>query len=250
VRALVVVPTYNEVATIEAITGGALAADPRVEVLVVDDDSPDGTGTLAARLAAAEPRLHALHRPAKAGLGAADRAGFRWGLARPYDLICEMDADASHDPADLPRLLAALDGADVAIGSRYVHGGSVVAWPRHRRTLSRGGNRYVQLWTGLPVADATSGFRAYRREVLARIQLAQVRSDGYAFQVEMVLRAWRAGWRIVEVPITFVERREGSSKLSRGVVLEAIWRVPRWGLTGRRRPARAGDDATSGTPCG
>jgi glycosyltransferase involved in cell wall biosynthesis len=240
-RALVVVPTYNEIATLERVVVGVLdAADSAaldVEILVVDDASPDGTGTLAERLAADDKRVAVMHRPAKLGLGPAYLAGFSRGLARGYDVLCEMDADLSHDPVDVPRLLRTLERADLVIGSRYVPGGGVVDWPPHRRLLSSAGNRYVQIVTGLPVADATAGFRAYRRAVLEEIDLASVDSDGYAFQLELVLRAWRQGFRVVEVPIIFTERREGASKISRAIVAEALWRVLRWGLAGPRRPA-------------
>jgi glycosyltransferase involved in cell wall biosynthesis len=240
VRALTVVPTYNEAASLEGVLAAGLTADPALEFLVVDDRSPDGTGQLADRLAAGEPRLHVLHRTGKEGLGSAYRAGFRWGLERGFDAYCEMDADASHDPADLPRLVEALGDAAVAIGSRYVPGGAVRNWSRRRVALSRGGNWYVRLATGLPVRDATSGFRAYRRAVLEAIGLDSVRSDGYAFQVEMALRAWRAGFRVVEVPILFTERRAGASKMSGAIIAEALWRVALWGARGPRRPRPAG----------
>lgn len=237
-RALVVIPTYNEIATLQRAVEGALSASTDTDVLVVDDGSPDGTGDLADRLSAASAgRVAVLHRPAKGGLGPAYRAGFGWGLGRDYEALCEMDADLSHDPGDLPRLLGALGNADLVIGSRYVPGGRVVDWPPQRLALSRGGNRYVRLVTGLPVADATAGFRTFRRGVLEELDLATVRSDGYSFQLEMVLRTWRAGFRVVEVPITFTERQEGASKISRGIVGEAVWRTARWGLAGPRRPA-------------
>jgi glycosyltransferase involved in cell wall biosynthesis len=237
VRALVVIPTYNEIATLERAVLRALAATPGLSVLIADDASPDGTGELADRLAAEHDGVFVLHRPGKGGLGPAYRAGFAWGLERDYEAFCEMDADLSHDPADLPRLIAALEGSDLAIGSRYVPGGRVVDWPPHRLALSSGGNRYVRLMTGLPVMDATSGYRAFRREVLEALDLSTVRSDGYAFQLEMVLRTWRAGFRVVEVPIVFTERSEGASKISRSIVAEAIWRTARWGLSGPRHPA-------------
>ncbi len=237
-HALVVVPTYNEIATLERAVLRSLAATPDLHVLVADDASPDGTGKLADELAAAHDRVFVLHRPGKGGLGPAYRAGFLWGLERGYDAFCEMDADLSHDPADLARLIDALQGADLVIGSRYVPGGRVVDWPPHRLALSVGGNRYVRLMTGLPVADATAGFRAFRRAVLETLDLSTVRSDGYSFQLEMVLRTWRAGFRVVEIPITFTERSEGASKMNRDIVLEAVWRTARWGLEGPRRPAR------------
>lgn len=235
-RALVVVPTYNEAACLEEVVRQALGSDPRLHLLVVDDASPDGTGALADALAAGDDRLHVLHRARKEGLGPAYRAGLGWGLAHGYEALAEMDADGSHDPADLPRLLGALAGADVVVGSRYVPGGAVVAWPWHRRFLSRGGNAYVRTVTGLHLTDATAGFRAFRRVVLQAIRLEDLRSDGYAFQLETALRAWRLGFRLVEIPITFTERRRGASKLTKGVVAEAVARVAVWGLTGPRGP--------------
>lgn len=236
-RTLVVVPTYDERGTLGELVCAlrALASPP--DVLVVDDASPDGTGILADELAAADASVHVLHRPAKAGLGAAYRAGLGWGLDRGYDALVEMDADLSHDPADVPRLLDGLRDADLVIGSRYVPGGDVRQWGPGRVALSSWGNRYVHGLTGLPVRDATSGYRAFRAAVLRTIALGSLRSDGYAFQVETAWRAWRAGFALAEVPITFVERREGASKLSRRVVLEAAWRVPRWALAGRAVPA-------------
>ncbi|HVM15883.1 MAG TPA: polyprenol monophosphomannose synthase [Egibacteraceae bacterium] len=236
-RALVVVPTYNEVASVEQVVGQSLASDPGLHVLVVDDASPDGTGALADALAGGNGRLHVLHRSRKQGLGSAYRAGFAWGLAHGYEALAEMDADASHDPADLPRLLQALAGADVVVGSRYVPGGAVEDWSRHRLLLSRGGNAYARAVTGLHLADATSGFRAFRPVVLRAIRLQDLRSDGYAFQLETALRAWRLGFRLVEIPIIFTERRQGASKLTKAVVVEAVARVAVWGLTGPRGPA-------------
>jgi len=248
VRALVVIPTYNERATLRRVVERALAALDDLDVLVVDDGSPDGTGELADELAAASPRVLVLHHPGKGGLGPAYRAGLSRGLALGYEALCEMDADESHDPADLPRLIGALGNADLVIGSRYVPGGSVVDWPPSRLALSRGGNQYVRLMTGLPVADATAGFRAFRRAVLEEIQLETVRSDGYSFQLEMVLRTWRAGFRVVELPITFTERHEGASKITRGIVREAIWRTARWGILGPRVPSRVHDRSVAATP--
>ncbi|HWH33631.1 MAG TPA: polyprenol monophosphomannose synthase [Egibacteraceae bacterium] len=237
-RPLVVVPTYNEIATLERVVSGALAADARLHVLVVDDGSPDGTGDLAEKLAlAGDGRVAVLHRRAKSGLGSAYKRGFEWGMARGYDVLCEMDADLSHNPADLARLLAALESADLAIGSRYVRGGGVVDWPLHRRLLSRMGNRYVRLITGMPLRDATAGFRAYRVPVVEEVNLDSLRAEGYAFQLEMALRTWRLGFAITEVPITFVERTEGASKISRAIVVEALWRAALWGLRGPRRAA-------------
>jgi glycosyltransferase involved in cell wall biosynthesis len=236
-HALVVIPTYNEIHTLQRVVEGILAATGDADVLVVDDGSPDGTGELADKLAEAEPRVHTLHRQRKLGLGSAYRKGFAWGMDRGAQVLCEMDADLSHDPADVPRLLHALRGADVVIGSRYVHTGDVADWPAHRRALSRGANAYFRLCTGVPVRDATAGFRAYRCEVLEALDLSTIRSEGYSFQLEMALRAWRLGFRIVEVPITFVERCEGASKISRAIVAEALWRVLLWGaVTPRSTP--------------
>lgn len=240
-RALVVVPTYNEAATLPRVTEKLMAAaadaEDEISMLVADDNSPDGTGAIADELAAEYERVEVLHRPGKGGLGPAYRAGFAWGLERGFDALCEMDADLSHDPADVPRLLAALRGADLVIGSRYVPGGGVVDWPRHRLALSRGGNHYVRTMTGMPVQDATAGFRAFRRDVLEELDVSTIRSDGYSFQLEMALRTWRLGFRIMEIPITFVERTEGASKISRAIVIEAVWRVFQWGVHGPRTPA-------------
>ena len=231
---LVVIPTYNERETLPEVVARALAAPVDVDVLVVDDGSPDGTGRLADGLAEEHAAVHVLHRPRKQGLGPAYRAGLGWGLDRGYDVLVEMDADLSHDPGQLPDLIAAAEGADLVIGSRYVPGGGVENWPWHRRFLSAGGNRYVRAVTGMPVRDATSGYRAFRRPVLEAIALRELRSDGYSFQLETALRTWRSGFRIREVPITFVERRAGASKISRSIVVEALWRVLVWGLTGPR----------------
>lgn len=234
-RVLVVVPTYNEAATLPAVVERTVERTTEADLLVVDDASPDGTGRIADDLAAADPRVHVLHRPRKTGLGPAYRAGLGWGLQHRYELLVEMDADLSHDPDQLPDLLAGAERADVVVGSRYVPGGRIRNWPPHRRLLSAGGNWYVRAVTGMPVRDATSGYRVYRRAVLEEIGLAELRSDGYAFQVETLLLAWRAGFRITERPITFVERRQGASKISRAIVLEALWRVLRWGVRGPRR---------------
>lgn len=235
-RALVVVPTYDEAATVARVVEGVRATGA-AQVLVVDDASPDGTGAIADALADRDPGVHVLHRTSKRGLGAAYRAGLRWGLAAGFDAVGEMDADGSHDPADVSRLLAALGNADLVIGSRYVPHGGVRNWPWSRRLLSRGGNWYVQILTGLPVRDATAGFRMFRRATLMALDIDRVQSDGYAFQIELALRAYAAGFRVVEVPITFVERADGASKMHRGIVAEALWRVPRWGLEFRDLPA-------------
>lgn len=234
-RALVVIPTYNEAATIRRIVE-TVRATQRAHVLVVDDNSPDGTGKIADWLAERDYGVHVLHRQEKAGLGAAYRAGLRWGLASGYDALGEMDADGSHDPADVPRLIDALGNADLVIGSRYVPAGAVRNWPLTRQLLSRGANHYVRACTGLPVKDATAGFRMFRRQVLAALNLDSVQSDGYSFQIEMALRTHAAGFRVVEIPITFVERVDGASKMSRSIVFEALWRVPQWGLEARNLP--------------
>lgn len=226
-RTLVVVPTYDERANIDELVTRTLAVSG-VDLLVVDDRSPDGTGQRADALAAGEPRMRVLHRPRKSGLGSAYRAGLGLGLDEGYDALVEMDADLSHDPAVLTDLLGALQQHDLAIGSRYVPGGGVANWPWHRRLLSAGGNLYVRMLTGIPVRDATSGFRAYRAEVLRAIRLEQLRSDGYSFQLETALKTWQAGFVTTEVPITFVERVAGASKISRSIVVEAMLRVLVW----------------------
>ena len=242
-RVLVVVPTYDERENLPGVLHRLRAAVPTADVLVVDDASPDGTGALADELSAADPQVHVLHRPGKQGLGPAYLAGFGWGLGRGYDAFVEMDADGSHAPEQLPSLLAALADADVVLGSRWVSGGSVVDWPKRRELLSRGGNAYARLLLGLPVRDATGGFRVYRRQVLESIELGDVASAGYCFQVDLLVRSWRAGFRIVEVPIRFTERVAGVSKMDRHVVSEALWRITVWGLRGRRHPRRR--DATA-----
>jgi len=238
-RVLVVVPTYDEVENLPLITRRLRTAVPTADLLVVDDNSPDGTGELADGLAAADPSVHVLHRAGKQGLGAAYLAGFAWAREQGYDVVVEMDADGSHAPEQLPRLLAALEDADLVLGSRWVAGGEVVNWPRSREVLSRGGNLWTRVALGLPLKDATGGFRAYRREVLDKVATPAVASQGYCFQVDLAWQTWRAGYRVVEVPITFVERELGTSKMSRAIVLEALWRVTLWGVTSRRsrRPA-------------
>ncbi len=239
----VIIPTYNERDNREPIVGRVRTAVPAAHILVVDDSSPDGTGEIADKLAAADPGIHVLHRPGKSGLGTAYIAGFTWGLEHGYGVLVEHDADGSHDPADLPKMLTALQDADLVIGSRYVPGGTVVNWPRSREVLSRGANRYVRMMLGIGVHDATAGFRAYRAATLRAIDLDQVESQGYCFQVDLTLRTAEQGFRIREVPITFTERARGASKMSQSVVLEALWRVAQWGVArrlGRRpRPSRA-----------
>lgn len=224
-RALVIIPTYNERVNLPIIVPQVLEQDPRLEVLVVDDNSPDGTGGLADELAAADARVHVLHRPSKEGLGRAYLAGFRWALEREYDLVLEMDADRSHDPKYLPALLAATEEAEVVIGSRYRNGVNVINWPMSRLLLSYFANKYAHWVTGLPLSDATGGFKCFRSVVLRSIDLDAVKSNGYAFQIEMSFRAWKKGFRLAEVPIVFTDRVEGHSKMSKRIVREAVWMV-------------------------
>jgi dolichol-phosphate mannosyltransferase len=224
-RALVVVPTYNEAANLPLIVPQILAQDPRLDVLIVDDNSPDGTGSLADRMAAAEPRVHVLHRPGKGGLGKAYLAGFRWALERDYELVFEMDADFSHDPRFLVDFLQAVENADLVIGSRYKTGVNVINWPISRLLLSLGANQYARWITGMPIMDSTGGFKCFRRRVLEAIDFERVRSNGYAFQIEMSYRAWRKGFKLVEIPIVFTDRVEGQSKMNKRIVREAIWMV-------------------------
>ena len=229
-----VIPTYDEAQNLEWIVGRLRAAQPGVDVLVVDDGSPDGTGEIADRLAAADPAVSVVHRTEKAGLGAAYLHGFRVALDAGYDVIGEMDADGSHQPEQLHRLLDRLVDADLVIGSRYVPGGSVVNWPVQRLLLSRGGNLYVRLLLGIHVRDATAGFRVFRRHTLEKIDLAGIRSAGYVFQTDLAHRAIRAGLTVAEVPIEFVERERGDSKMSPDVATESLRLITRWGLAQRR----------------
>jgi dolichol-phosphate mannosyltransferase len=237
-RVLVVIPTYNEAENIQTIAARVRAAVPHAEILVADDASPDGTGAIADELAAADPRIHVLHRAGKQGLGAAYVAGFRWAREHGFDAVVEMDADGSHAPEQLPRLLAALRTADVVLGSRWVPGGKVENWPLRREAFSRGANLYTRLALGLPIRDATGGYRAYRMPVLDKIDIDSVASQGYCFQVDLAWRAHRHGLRVVEVPITFTDRVRGASKMSGSVVREALWRVTVWGVQARREAVR------------
>jgi dolichol-phosphate mannosyltransferase len=206
---------------------------PTADLLIVDDNSPDGTGEIADKLAAADTRIHVMHREGKSGLGTAYIAGFGWAQENGYGVMVEMDADGSHDPADLPKMLTALESADLVIGSRYVPGGTVVNWPKSREALSRGANVYVRLVLGISVHDATGGYRAYRADTLSAIGLDTVDSQGYCFQIDLTMRAIKAGRTVTEVPITFTERARGASKMSRGIIIEALWRVARWGVSSR-----------------
>ncbi len=227
-KALVIIPTYNEAVNLSNLVPQVLAQDPRIEVLVVDDNSPDGTGQLAEALAVENPRMHVLHRTAKLGLGTAYLAGFKWGLERDYAYFFEMDADFSHDPAHLKEFLKAVQDADLVLGSRYLAGRvTVVNWPMGRLLLSYFANVYARWVTGLKIWDLTGGFKCYRRRVLEGVDLTQVRSNGYAFQIEMSVRAWRKGFKLAEIPIVFVDRTEGQSKMNRAIVREAVWMVPR-----------------------
>ena len=237
-RIVIIIPTYNEVDNLAWIVRRLRAAVPAADVLVVDDGSPDGTGELADRLAADDAQVQVLHRSAKAGLGAAYLHGFRVALGRGYDVIGEMDADGSHQPEQLPRLLAALEEADLVLGSRWVPGGSVVNWPLSRQALSRGGNLYTRLLLGVPVRDATGGYRLFRRTALEALDLGTVQSVGYCFQADLACRAVKAGLRVTEVPIEFVERVRGESKMSPDVAVESLRRITVWGLRERGRQIR------------
>jgi dolichol-phosphate mannosyltransferase len=237
-RVLVIIPTYNEADNIRTIVGRVRRAVPEVDVLIADDNSPDGTGAIADELAAADPQIHVLHRAGKEGLGAAYLAGFAWARDAGYDVVVEMDADGSHAPEELPKLLDALVDADVVLGSRWVPGGKVLNWPLSRHLISRTGNLYTRLALRMPFKDATGGYRAYRMKALDAMDLGDVASQGYCFQVDLVWRAYRQNHRIVEVPITFVERERGNSKMSSAIVREALWRVTVWGVLARARAVR------------
>jgi dolichol-phosphate mannosyltransferase len=237
-RTVMVIPTYNEAPNIEWIVGRLRAAEPGVDVMIVDDASPDGTGDLADRIAESDPQVTVVHRTGKAGLGAAYVHGFRVALERGYDAIGEMDADGSHQPEQLHRLLTALEDADLVIGSRWVPGGSVANWPWTRELLSRGGNLYVRVLLGVKVRDATAGFRIFRRSTLEKIDVTSVRSTGYVFQTDLAWRALQAGLRVVEVPIEFVERERGDSKMSGAVATESLKRITQWGLRERWKQLR------------
>ena len=235
-RALIIVPTYNERENIERLIDRVLVQDGRIEMLIVDDGSPDGTGDVVREIAAYNPRVHLKQREKKMGLGTAYLAGFKWALERDYAYVMEMDADFSHDPIHLPQFLKAVEGADLVLGSRYQEGRvTVVNWPITRLMLSYGANIYARAITGLPLWDATGGFKCFRRAVLEKINLDDVRSNGYAFQIEMSFRAWKNHFRIAEIPIVFVDRSEGTSKMSKKIMWEAVWMVWRlrwWALTG------------------
>ena len=237
-RVLVCIPTYNERENLPVVVRRIRASVPTADIVVLDDNSPDGTGRVADELAASDPAVHVLHRPGKQGLGQAYLAGFQWGLDEGYDAIVEMDADGSHRPEQLHRLLEALEGADLVIGSRWVRGGAVVNWPLHRKALSVGGNLYTRALLGMPVHDATAGYRAYRSSALRTIGLRDVASEGYCFQVDLTRRAITGGLRVIEVPITFVEREIGDSKMSGDIMRESLQRITVWGVQHRANQLR------------
>ncbi len=233
-RVVVIIPTYNEAENIRVITGRLRTAVPAVDVLIADDNSPDGTGAIADELADADAQIHVLHRPGKQGLGAAYIHGFGWAKERGYDAVVEMDADGSHAPEELHRLLDAARDADVVIGSRWVPGGKVVNWPLHREILSKGGSLYTRMALGVGLRDATAGYRVYKMPVLDKIDVESVQSQGYCFQIDLGWRAIKHGFRVTEVPVTFAERERGASKMSSNIVREAFLRVGVWGLKARR----------------
>ena len=237
-KQLVIIPTYDERENVEAIAKAVLEALPEGGVLFVDDNSPDGTGALLDQMAAANPRVHVMHRPCKMGLGRAYIDGFKWALERGCELIFEMDADFSHDPKELPKFVEAAKDNDLVIGSRYIGGIRVMNWPMSRLLLSTGAGQYVRFWTGLPVCDPTGGFKCFRRRVLEALDLDAIRSNGYSFQIEMTYHAWMKGFRIKEIPICFEDRRSGYSKLSKAIAREALFMVPKlaWRNKFRRRP--------------
>lgn len=229
-RIVVIIPTFNELTTLPVIVSRVRASVPEAHILVADDNSPDGTGRLADELAAEDDHLHVMHRLGKEGLGAAYLAGFAWALQEGYDVVVEMDADGSHQPEQLPRLLDALRNADLVLGSRWVPGGRTENWPKSRQFISRGGTAYTRLMLGVPIHDATGGYRAFRADTLRKLDLHEVASQGYCFQIDLAWRAVQRGLRVREVPITFVERTSGQSKMSRKIVAEALWRVTLWGV--------------------
>jgi dolichol-phosphate mannosyltransferase len=232
-KVLVIVPTYNERESLPVIVSGIRLAEPEIHILIADDNSPDGTGEVADGLSSSDKAVHVLHRLAKAGLGAAYLDAFGWAKSNGYDVVVEMDADGSHRPQDLTKILDALTNNDVVLGSRWIKDGRVVNWAKSREVLSRGGNLYTRMWLGIPIHDATGGFRAYRMTALDVMKIDQVESQGYCFQVDMAWRAIKANLRVAEVPITFVERELGESKMDGSIVKEALWRVTQWGIEKR-----------------
>jgi dolichol-phosphate mannosyltransferase len=234
----VIIPTYNELENIARIISRTRKAVPDAHILIADDNSPDGTGRLADEIASADDHVHVMHRRGKEGLGAAYLAGFEWGVNDGYEVLVEMDADGSHQPEQLPDLLAALADADLVLGSRWVKGGEVVNWPKSREALSRAGNLWTRIMLGIPLRDATGGFRAFRRKTLLGLELDNVASAGYCFQVDLAWRALRGGFRVVEVPITFIEREYGTSKMNKRIVIEALVLTTLWGVAHRSKQLR------------
>jgi len=232
-KVLVIVPTYNERESLPVIISGIRQAEPDVHILIADDNSPDGTGEVADGLSSSDNSVHVLHRLAKAGLGAAYLDAFNWAKSNGYNVVVEMDADGSHRPQDLTKILDALTNNDVVLGSRWIKDGRVVNWAKSREVLSRGGNLYTRMWLGIGIHDATGGFRAYRMTALDVMNIEQIESQGYCFQVDMAWRAVKANLRVAEVPITFVERELGESKMDGSIVKEALWRVTQWGIEKR-----------------
>jgi len=224
-KVLVIIPTYNERNNVEQLLEAVLGVDERIEVLIVDDNSPDGTGELADKIAASKPRVHVMHRKGKLGLGSAYRDGFRYALERDYELVFEMDADFSHDPRYLPDFLEAIKDNDLVLGSRYISGVNVVNWQMRRLMLSYGASYYTRAITGMPIKDPTGGFKCFRRRVLESLDLSRIQSDGYSFQIEVSFKVWRKKFRIKEIPIVFVDRHSGTSKMNRRIVFEAVWMV-------------------------
>lgn len=245
---LIIIPTYDERDNVGPISDAVFYVEPDAHVLFVDDNSPDGTGKLVDSMSAADPRIHAIHNPGKAGLGRAYISGFRWALERDYEFIFEMDADFSHDPAEIPNFLNAARDADLVLGSRYMHGIRITNWPLSRLLLSRSAAAYVRIVTGMPITDPTGGFKCYRRRVLSTVNLSKIGSNGYSFQIEMSFNTWLHGFRITEIPITFVDRRSGYSKMNRAIFKEALWIVLKLGFGHAfRRPAkRPPGDGTQG----
>ncbi len=250
-RIVVIIPTFNELANLPIVVERVRRSVPEAHILVADDNSPDGTGRIADEIAATDDHVHVMHRLGKEGLGAAYLAGFAWALQEGYDVVVEMDADGSHQPEQLPRLLVALRDADLVLGSRWVSGGATENWPKSRRFISQGGSAYTRMMLGVPLRDVTGGYRAFRADTLRRLDLHEVASQGYCFQIDLAWRALQRGMRVREVPITFVERTQGASKMSRKIVVEALWRVTAWGVDDKvtrvrrrahARRATAGDD--------
>ena len=238
-KILVIIPTYNEREALPLIVSRVRASVPAADILVADDNSPDGTGVIADQLAAHDDQIKVMHRLGKEGLGAAYLAGFAWALQEGYDVVCEMDADGSHQPEQLPRLLEALHTSDLVLGSRWVAGGATENWPKSRQLISRGGSMYTRMMLGVPLRDVTGGYRAFRADTLRALDLHEVASQGYCFQIDLAWRALQRGLRVTEVPITFVERTVGSSKMSRKIVVEALWRVTAWGVYDKVTRARS-----------